>query len=79
MRNLPGLVAAKSADGVADAVAIESDGSAKRLMEYDRLWRAALGRELEIGTRVNRMLGKMSALELDEIVGYLARKPRLIK
>ena len=29
--------------------------------------------------RVNRMLNKMSAAELDEVVGYLARKPRLIK
>jgi flavin-dependent dehydrogenase len=48
-------------------------------MEYDRLWKAALGRELEIGMRVNRMLGRMSDAELDELVGYLARKPRLIK
>jgi geranylgeranyl reductase family protein len=75
----PGLVAAKIAGGVAAAAAMEGDGSSKRLMEYDRLWRAALGRELEIGMRVNRMLGKMSALELDELVGYLARKPRLIR
>ena len=75
----PGLVAAKIAGGVAAAAAMEGDGSAKRLMEYDRLWRAALGRELEIGMRVNRMLGKMSAAELDELVGYLASKPRLIK
>ena len=56
----PGLVAAKIAGGVAAAAAMEGDGSALRLMEYDRLWRAALGRELEIGMRVNRMLGKMS-------------------
>jgi digeranylgeranylglycerophospholipid reductase len=75
----PGLVAAKIAGGVAAAAAMEGDFSALRLMEYDRLWRAALGRELEIGMRVNRMLGKMSAQELDELVGYLAGKPRLIK
>ena len=75
----PGLVAAKIAGGVAAAAAMEGDGTALRLMEYDRLWRAALGRELEIGMRVNRMLGKMSAAELDELVGYLASKPRLIK
>jgi geranylgeranyl reductase family protein len=75
----PGLVAAKIAGGVAAAAAMEGDGSAERLMEYDRLWRRALGRELEIGMRLNRMLGKMSALELDELVGYLASKPRLIK
>jgi len=55
------------------------DSSAERLMEYDRLWRARLGRELEIGMRVNRMLNKMSNAELDRVVGYLARKPQLIK
>jgi geranylgeranyl reductase family protein len=75
----PGLVAAKIAGGVAAAAAMEGDGSALRLMEYDRLWRAALGRELEIGMRMNRMLGKMSNAQLDELVGYLAGKPRLIK
>ncbi len=75
----PGLVAAKIAGGVAAAAAMEGDISAMRLMEYDRLWRAALGRELEIGMRANRMLSKMDDAELDELVGYLARKPRLIK
>ena len=75
----PGLVAAKIAGGVAAAAALENDGSAERLQEYDRLWRAKLGRELEIGMRVNRMLNKMSASELDGVVGYLARKPGLIR
>jgi len=75
----PGLVAAKIAGGVAAAAAMEGDFSAQRLMEYDRLWRAALGRELEIGMRVNRILNKMSDAQLDELVGYLAGKPRLIK
>ena len=75
----PGLAAAKIAGGVAAAAAMEGDSSAERLLEYDRLWRAALGRELEIGMRVNRMLSKMSAAELDELVGYLASKPRIIK
>lgn len=75
----PGLVAAKIAGGVAAAAAMEGDSSAKRLSEYDRLWRAKLGRELEIGMRANRMLNKMSHAELDGVVGYLAGKPRLIK
>ena len=75
----PGLVAAKIAGGVAAAAAMEGDFSAERLMEYDRLWRAALGREIEIGMRVNRMLSKMNAEQLDELVGYLAGKSRLIK
>ncbi|MEI8003774.1 MAG: NAD(P)/FAD-dependent oxidoreductase [Methanothrix sp.] len=75
----PGLVAAKIAGGVAAAAAMEGDGSALRLGEYDRLWRAALGRELEIGMCLNRMMNRMSTLELDGLVGYLASKPRLIK
>ena len=75
----PGLVAAKIAGGVAAAAAFEDNSSAERLDEYDRLWRAKLGRELAIGMRVNRMLNKMSNAEMDEAVGYLARKPRLIK
>jgi len=75
----PGLVAAKIAGGVAAAAAMEGDPSAERLSEYDRLWRHELEREIEIGMRANRMLLRMSSSELDELVGYLARKPRLIK
>jgi len=75
----PGLVAAKIAGGVAAAAALEGDGSAQRLQEYDRIWRATLGRELEIGMRANRMLNRMSDKELDEVISYLAGKPRLIK
>ncbi len=75
----PGLVAAKIAGGVAAAAALEGDGSAQRLQEYDRIWRAILGRELEIGMRANRMLNRMSAKECDELVNYLAGRPGLIK
>jgi geranylgeranyl reductase family protein len=75
----PGLVAAKIAGGVAAAAAMEGDLSKERLSEYDRLWRVELGREIEIGMRVNRMMAKMKPSEIDELVGYLAGKPRLIK
>ena len=75
----PGLVAAKIAGGVAAAAALECDGSALRLQEYDRIWRANLGRELEVGMRANRMLNRMSAKECDGLVSYLAAKPALIK
>lgn len=75
----PGLVAAKIAGRVASAAAEEGDYSAGRLAEYDRLWRAALGRELWIGMKANRMLGKMTAVELDGLVNYLAGKPALLK
>jgi digeranylgeranylglycerophospholipid reductase len=75
----PGLVSAKIAGGVAAAAVQEGDCSVGRLREYDRQWRAVLGRELEIGMRVNRILNRMSAAELDEVVGYLSRKPDLLK
>ena len=38
-----------------------------------------MGRELDIGMRVNRMLNKMSNAELDGVIGYLAGKPGLIR
>ncbi|MGB7570672.1 MAG: NAD(P)/FAD-dependent oxidoreductase [Methanothrix sp.] len=75
----PGLVAAKVAGGVAAAAAMEGDASSERLMEYDQLWRAAVGSELEIGMRVNRMMNKMNAAETDELIGCLAGRPGLIK
>ncbi|RQW80671.1 MAG: NAD(P)/FAD-dependent oxidoreductase [Methanothrix sp.] len=75
----PGLVAGKIAGRVASKAANEGDCSAGRLREYDRLWRAALGRELWIGMKANKALEKMSAAELDELVSYLASKPALLR
>jgi len=75
----PGLVAAKIAGGVAAAAAMEEDASAPRLSEYDRLWRQAVGGELEIGMRLYRMMNKMSLAEKDELIGYIASRPGLIK
>lgn len=75
----PGLVAAKIAGRVAAAAALDDDCSMKRLGEYDRLWRAALGRELDVGLRANRMLNKMSPEDLDEVVCCLAGKPSLLR
>lgn len=75
----PGLVCAKIAGTIAASAALEGDCSADRLKEYDRRWRAAIGRELDVGMRVNRLLNRMSDQELDEVIGYLAGKPGLIK
>lgn len=75
----PGLVAAKIAGRVAAAASLEGDPSAGRLAEYDRLWRAALGRELETGMRLHRVLMRMSHAEIDELVGCIAARPGLIK
>ncbi len=75
----PGLVAAKIAGKVAATAALEDDFSAKQLAEYDRRWRAALGRELEIGMRVNQLLNRISPAELDEVVSILGKKPKLLR
>lgn len=75
----PGLVCAKIAGGVAAAAVQEGDCSAKRLGEYDRRWRAALGRELEVGMRVNRFLNRMDPAEIDELVGFMSRKPEILR
>lgn len=75
----PGLLCAKIAGRVAAEAVFEGDCSAGRLGEYDRLWRKAIGRELDVGMRVNKLLNRMSDQELDEVIGYLASKPGLIK
>jgi flavin-dependent dehydrogenase len=75
----PGLVCAKIAGGVAVAASQEGDCSSRRLKEYDERWRVMLGRELEIGMRVNNLQNKMTEKELDEALSFLARKPQLLK
>jgi len=75
----PGLVCAKIAGSLAASASKEGDCSTERLREYDKLWRARLGKELEIGMRVNRLLNRMNQTELDEAFSFLARKPELLK
>jgi flavin-dependent dehydrogenase len=75
----PGQVCAKIAGGVAAAAVQEDDCSAKRLGEYDRRWRAALGREMDIGMRANRFLTRMRPVEIDELIGFMARKPEMLR
>jgi len=75
----PGLVAAKIAGRVAAAAALEGDCSRKRLGEYERRWRAVLGRELKIGMKVNQILNRMSGPELDEVICYLNKRPELLR
>lgn len=75
----PGLLCAKIAGKVAAAAAGEGDVSQERLSEYDRLWRKALGRELEIGMRLNRILTRMKPQELDRVVGYLGGNEKLLR
>ena len=75
----PGLVSAKIAGKVAAAAAAQGDSSAARLCEYERRWRAALGRELRLGMIVHRMRAGMADCEMDDLVRHLGGREDLLK
>jgi digeranylgeranylglycerophospholipid reductase len=75
----PALICAKIAGGIAAAASMQGDCSAERLQEYDKRWRALIGRELDIGMRLNQLLTRMSSKDLDETIQYLGKRPDLIK
>jgi geranylgeranyl reductase family protein len=66
-----GVFAAKIAGRVAAEAALEGDTSAKRLSEYDRLWRNGLEKELEIGMKIHDYMGKLEDKQLNELIGSL--------
>ncbi|AKB81391.1 Geranylgeranyl diphosphate reductase [Methanosarcina barkeri 3] len=66
-----GAFAAKIAGKVAAQAALEGDTSAKRLSEYDQLWRKGLGRELEIGMKIHDYIGKLEDRQLNDLIGSL--------
>ncbi|MDR7664863.1 NAD(P)/FAD-dependent oxidoreductase [Methanosarcina sp. Z-7115] len=66
-----GAFAAKIAGKVAANAALEGDTSAKRLSEYDQLWRKGLGKELEIGMKIHDYMGKLEDRQLNDLIGSL--------
>jgi geranylgeranyl reductase family protein len=66
-----GARCAKIAGEVAAKAALEKDTSARRLSEYERRWRADIGRELAFGMRFRRMYGRMTDADLNEAVAML--------
>ncbi len=66
-----GVACAKIAGEVAALAAIEEDASVNRLNEYDKRWRAKLGRELGIGMKIHEFMGGLSDAELDELLGSM--------
>jgi len=66
-----GAFAAKIAGKVAAQAALEGDTSAKRLSEYDQLWRKGLGRELEIGMKIHDYIGKLEDRQFNDLIGSL--------
>lgn len=66
-----GVACAKIAGEVAALATIEEDASVNRLNEYDKRWRAKLGRELGIGMKIHEFMGGLSDAELDELLGSM--------
>ena len=66
-----GAACAKIAGEVAALAAIEEDASVNRLNEYDKRWRAKLGRELSIGMKIHDFMGGLSDTGLDELLGSM--------
>ncbi|AAM06269.1 TPA: NAD(P)/FAD-dependent oxidoreductase [Methanosarcina acetivorans] len=66
-----GAFAAKIAGKIAAEAALEGDNSARRLSEYDRLWRKGLEKELEIGMKIHDYMGKLEDNQLNELIGSL--------
>ena len=66
-----GAFAAKIAGKVAAQAALEGDTSAKRLSEYDQLWRKGLERELEIGMKIHDYIEKLEDRQFNDLIGSL--------
>ncbi len=67
-----GAVCAKIAGEVAARAACKET----RLEEYEKRWRSAVGRELAIGMRIHKSLGKLSDENLNEFIAFL-NKPEI--
>jgi digeranylgeranylglycerophospholipid reductase len=65
-----GAICAKIAGEVAGKAALEGDSSLSRLMEYDRSWREAVGRELGIGMRIHQTLGRLNDKDFNELMNF---------
>ena len=66
-----GARCAKVAGEVAARAALGGDTSARGLAEYEKRWRADVGRELSFGLRFRRLYARMSDADLNEAVRLL--------
>ncbi len=66
-----GARCAKIAGEVAAKAVQERDNSARRLGEYEKRWRADIGREFAFGMQFRRLYGKMSDSDMNEAVRLL--------
>ncbi|MDI6888998.1 MAG: NAD(P)/FAD-dependent oxidoreductase [Methanocellales archaeon] len=66
-----GALCAKIAGEVAAAAVKEGDVSAKRLAEYEKRWRSAIGRELSIGMRIHEVMERLNDSDFNEVIKTL--------
>ena len=66
-----GAACAKIAGEVAASAAIKGDASVDCLNEYEKRWRAKLGRELGIGMKIHDFMGGLGDAELDDLLGSM--------
>ncbi|WP_321420560.1 NAD(P)/FAD-dependent oxidoreductase [uncultured Methanomethylovorans sp.] len=64
-----GALCAKIAAKV--AVSLEDDASAGSLQQYEKQWKAAIGRELGMGMRIHDFIKGLNDSELDELLGSM--------
>ena len=63
-----GAVCAKIAGEIAAKAAEKDNSSASFLSEYDRQWRAKLGKELAMGMRIHRFAAGLEDKDIDELI-----------
>ncbi|MCL7412131.1 MAG: NAD(P)/FAD-dependent oxidoreductase [ANME-2 cluster archaeon] len=65
-----GALCAKIAGEVAAHAALSGDTSAEALMEYDKRWRHAVGRELAVGMRIHKVFGRLDGEDFNELIRF---------
>ncbi len=59
---------------IAGEIAAKASRSEAGLNEYEKRWRSMVGRELAIGMRIHKSLGKLGDESLNEFIAFLNRK-----
>ncbi len=65
-----GALCAKIAGEVAAKAALSGNTSTGALMEYDRRWREAVGRELAVGMRIHKVFGRLGDEDFNELIRF---------
>lgn len=67
----PGAVCAKIAGRVAADAVMDGDISVRRLAEYDKLWRAEIGRELATGKKIHEWMANLGDSRINRLIEVL--------